>query len=113
MSEPEVAFTDEVSRTIKRALDVCLRLMSDLNHSARELVKLYDKRMQIEEFFRDGKSKRDGWSLRDTALTRPDPPDRPVPRPGPLALGEPGTQRRLTLPTRTMGQEQPSQRVRH
>lgn len=32
--------------------------------------------MQIEEFFRDVKSKRSGWSLRDTGLTRPERLDR-------------------------------------
>lgn len=52
--------------------DECWRLMSDLNRPAGELVKLYGKRMQIEEFFRDTKSKRNGWSLRDTGLTRPE-----------------------------------------
>jgi hypothetical protein len=56
--------------------DECWYLMSDLHRPAHQLVKLYGKRMQIEEFFRDAKSKRNGWSLRDTGLTRPERLDR-------------------------------------
>lgn len=32
---------------------------------------LYGRRMSIEMLFRDGKNKRDGWSLRDTGLHCP------------------------------------------
>ena len=32
--------------------------------------------MTIEELFRDDKNKRNGWSLRDTKITRPDRLDR-------------------------------------
>jgi Transposase DDE domain len=56
--------------------DECWYLMSDLHRPAHELVTLYGKRMQIEQFFRDAKSKRNGWSLRDTGLTRPERLDR-------------------------------------
>lgn len=50
--------------------------MSDLDRPAGELVHLYAKRMEIEQFFRDAKSKRNGWSLRDTGLNRPERLDR-------------------------------------
>ena len=56
--------------------DECWYLMSDLHRRADELVSLYAKRMRIEQFFRDLKSKRNGWSLRDTGVTRPDRLDR-------------------------------------
>lgn len=61
---------------LPRHRDECWYLMSDLARPAEELVNLYAKRMQIEEFFRDAKSKRNGWSLRDTGLTRPERLDR-------------------------------------
>ncbi len=32
--------------------------------------------MTLERLFRDGKSKPNGWSLRDTKMTRPDRLDR-------------------------------------
>lgn len=56
--------------------DECWYLMTDLHRPAHELVTLYAKRMQIEQFFRDAKSKRNGWSLRDTGLRRPERLDR-------------------------------------
>ena len=56
-------------------------LMTDLptvseRWTARRLSDLYGRRMSIEQLFRDGKNKRDGWSLRDTGLTRPERLDR-------------------------------------
>ena len=56
--------------------DECWYLMTDLDRPARELSELYAKRMGIEEFFRDLKNRRNGWSLRDTGLDRPDRLDR-------------------------------------
>jgi hypothetical protein len=50
--------------------------MTDLPQSARTLSDLYAKRMEIEEFFRDVKNRRQGWALRDTGITDPDRLDR-------------------------------------
>jgi len=50
--------------------------MSDQPGSAHQLCKLYGRRMTIEQLFRDNKSKRNGWSLRDTQITKPDRIDR-------------------------------------
>jgi hypothetical protein len=51
-------------------------LMTDLPQDARTLSDLYGKRMEIEEFVRDVKNKRNGWALRDTGLTDPQRLDR-------------------------------------
>jgi hypothetical protein len=51
-------------------------LMTDLRRSATTLTKLYGKRMTIEELFRDLKSKRNGWALRNTLVRRADRLDR-------------------------------------
>jgi len=56
--------------------DGCWFLMTDLAGTARRLCALYGRRMACEQLFRDGKSKRNGWSLRDTQLTTPDRLDR-------------------------------------
>src|SRR5215216_3580884 len=56
--------------------DECWFLMTDLMGTAHQLCALYARRMTIEQLFRDGKSKRNGWSLRDTQLTTPDRLDR-------------------------------------
>jgi hypothetical protein len=56
--------------------DECWFLATDLNATAIRLCQLYGQRMSIEELFRDGKSKRNGWSLRDTQISRPDRLDR-------------------------------------
>lgn len=56
--------------------DECWFLMTDLSGTACELCRLYGRRMTIEQFFRDIKSKRNGWSLRDTLITRPERLDR-------------------------------------
>ncbi len=50
--------------------------MSDQPGSAHQLCNLYGRRMTIEQLFRDDKSKRNGWSLRDTQITQPDRLDR-------------------------------------
>ena len=52
--------------------DECWFLMSDLVGGPAQISKLYGKRMAIEEFFRDLKNKRNGWSLRDTQISRSD-----------------------------------------
>ena len=56
--------------------DECWFLMTDQSGTAHQLCKLYGQRMTIEQLFRDDKSKRNGWSLRDTKITRPDRIDR-------------------------------------
>ena len=56
--------------------DECWFLMTDLKGTAHQLCALYGRRMTIEQLFRDGKSKRNGWSLRDTQLGTPDRLDR-------------------------------------
>jgi hypothetical protein len=56
--------------------DECWFLMTDQPGTAHQLCKLYGQRMTIEQLFRDDKSKRNGWSLRDTRITRPDRLDR-------------------------------------
>jgi len=56
--------------------DECWFLMTDQPGTAHQLCRLYGKRMTIEQLFRDDKSKRNGWSLRDTQITRPDRLDR-------------------------------------
>lgn len=56
--------------------DECWFLMTSLRGDATGLCRLYGRRMTIEQLFRDLKSKRNGWSLRDTQLTTPDRLDR-------------------------------------
>jgi hypothetical protein len=56
--------------------DECWFLMTDQPGTACQLSKLYGQRMTIEQLFRDDKNKRNGWSLRDTKITRPDRLDR-------------------------------------
>ena len=56
--------------------DECRFLMSDQPGTAHQLCKLYGRRMTIEQLFRDGKSKRNGRSPRDTRITQPDRIDR-------------------------------------
>ena len=56
--------------------DECWFLMTDLTGTAHQLCALYGRRMTIEQLFRDHKSKRNGWSLRDTQLTTPQRLDR-------------------------------------
>lgn len=63
-------------RNLPKNRDECWFLMSDQPGGARQLCNLYRRRMTIEQLFRDDKSKRNGWSLRDTRITRPDRLDR-------------------------------------
>ena len=56
--------------------DECWFLMSSLEGGPAQISKLYGRRMTIEQFFRDAKNKRNGWSLRDTRLSAPDRLDR-------------------------------------
>lgn len=56
--------------------DECWFLMTDLQAGPAQISKLYGQRMTIEELFRDHKNKRNGWSLRDTRITRADRLDR-------------------------------------
>lgn len=56
--------------------DECWFLMSDLDQSAFRLSELYAQRMTIEEFFRDGKSRRNGFALRHTQIKHADRFDR-------------------------------------
>lgn len=56
--------------------DECWFLMTDLKGTAHQLCALYARRMTIEQLFRDHKSKRNGWSLRDTQLKTPQRLDR-------------------------------------
>jgi len=54
----------------------CWFLMSSLDAGPARISRLYGQRMTIEELFRDCKSTRNGWSLRDTQITRADRLDR-------------------------------------
>jgi len=56
--------------------DECWFLMTDLDRPPLGLSELYGKRMTVEELFRDDKNKRNGWSLRDTLITKADRIDR-------------------------------------
>ena len=56
--------------------DTCWFLMTDLKGTAHQLCALYARRMTIEQLFRDHKSKRNGWSLRDTQVKAPPRLDR-------------------------------------
>lgn len=63
-------------RGLPKSRDECWFLMTSLEAGAARISKLYGQRMTIEELFRDHKSKRNGWSLRDTQISRPDRLDR-------------------------------------
>jgi hypothetical protein len=63
-------------KNLPKKRDECWFLMTDQPGTAHQLCKLYGRRMTIEQLFRDDKSKRNGWSLRDTQITRPDRIDR-------------------------------------
>ena len=56
--------------------DECWFLISSLEGGPARISKLYARRMTVEQLFRDGKSKRNGWSLRDTQLSSPERLDR-------------------------------------
>lgn len=63
-------------RGLPKDRDECWFLMSSLSAGPARISHLYGQRMTIEELFRDYKSKRNGWSLRDTQLTTPQRLDR-------------------------------------
>ena len=63
-------------RGLPKRRDECWFLMTDQPGTARQLCRLYGRRMAIEQLFRDGKSKRNGWALRDTQITEPERFDR-------------------------------------
>jgi hypothetical protein len=63
-------------RGLPRKRDEPWFLFTDLGLGAVKLTELYGKRMTIEEFFRDGKNKRNGMALRDTKITKPERLDR-------------------------------------
>jgi hypothetical protein len=63
-------------RNLPPKRDECWFLMSNLQAGPARLSRLYGQRMTIEELFRDHKSKRNGWGLRDTQITRADRLDR-------------------------------------
>lgn len=48
--------------------DECWFLMTSLAAGPAQISRLYGQRMTIEQLFRDHKNKRNGWSLRDTAV---------------------------------------------
>jgi len=48
--------------------DECWFLMTNLRAGGAQISRLYGRRMTIEQLFRDCKSKRNGWSLRDTQV---------------------------------------------
>jgi hypothetical protein len=56
--------------------DECWFLVTDLKGTAHQLCRLYGRRMATEQLFRDAKSKRNGWSLRDTQLKSAERLDR-------------------------------------
>ena len=57
-------------RDLPKERDECWFLMSSLAAGPARISRLYGQRMTIEELFRDHKSKRNGWGLRDTKVTR-------------------------------------------
>lgn len=63
-------------RNLPKKRDECWFLMTDQKGSAQQICRLYGQRMTIEQLFRDDKNKRNGWSLRDTKITKPDRIDR-------------------------------------
>jgi hypothetical protein len=63
-------------RNLPTKRDECWFLMTDQTGTAHQLCNLYGQRMTIEQLFRDDKSKRNGWSLRDTQITKPQRLDR-------------------------------------
>lgn len=63
-------------RGLPKRRDECWFLMTNLTAGPAALSRLYGARMTIEELFRDHKNKRNGWSLRDTKITRPERLDR-------------------------------------
>jgi hypothetical protein len=63
-------------RNLPQERDECWFLMTSLRCGPAVISRLYATRMTIEQLFRDVKNKRNGWSLRDTKITRADRLDR-------------------------------------
>lgn len=63
-------------KRLPKRRDECWFLMTDLTAAAFKLSELYAQRMTIEEFFRDGKSRRNGFALRNTQIKHADRFDR-------------------------------------
>ena len=64
-------------RGLPEKRDECWFLISSLDDAGpAQISKLYGQRMTVEQLFRDHKSKRNGWSLRDTMVSRADRLDR-------------------------------------
>jgi hypothetical protein len=63
-------------RNLPKKRDECWFLMTSLSAGPARISRLYRQRMAIEQLFRDHKSKRNGWSLRDMQLTTPQRLDR-------------------------------------
>jgi hypothetical protein len=73
-------------KNLPQKRDECWFLMTDQPGTAHQICNLYGQRMTIEQLFRDKKSKqeaelatarrRNGWSVRDTKITKPDRIDR-------------------------------------
>jgi hypothetical protein len=57
-------------RGLPKKRDECWFLMTDQDGRADRLSELYGGRTRIEEFFRDGKSRRTGWGLRNVRLEK-------------------------------------------
>ncbi len=57
-------------------------LMTDLEGRAEALCRLYARRMSVEELFRDHKSRRNGFALRDTRFQRVERFEPVLARPG-------------------------------
>lgn len=65
-----------LKKGLPRRRDECWFLTSDLEGSAFHLSELYAQRITIEEFFRDGKNRRNGFALRNTQIKHADRFDR-------------------------------------
>src|SRR6185369_13472619 len=63
-------------RGLPEKRDECWFLMTDLTAGPAQISRLYGQRMAIEQYFRDQKNKRNGWSLRDTKVKSAENLDR-------------------------------------
>ena len=57
-------------KDLPKKRDECWFLMTDLDRGPATLVKLYGQRMTIEQVFRDHKSRRNGFALRNTQIKK-------------------------------------------
>lgn len=63
-------------RNLPKRRDECWFLVTSLDAGPARVSRLYGRRMAIEQLFRDCKSKRNGWALRDTQVKTADRFDR-------------------------------------